>query len=132
MMSGYGWWYWKQAQQQQLHVSKWSPDKHVVALGAGTLLSLLAWVAFKSLTDSRQPFFDATLTVFCFIATYKEARKILSSWIYWMILNAALAWLNWQHQLNGYFLLGLVYTLLSVIGYSEWRKIYLRYNRPPL
>jgi nicotinamide mononucleotide transporter len=68
---------------------------------------------------------DITLTIFSFIATFKETRKVLSGWLYWVILNLLSAYLFFNNGLLGYFILSLVYSVLSVYGYMAWRKIYL-------
>jgi hypothetical protein len=48
----------------------------------------------------------------------------LTSWLYWIVLNALSAVLYAETALTGYFILSIVYTGLSVVGYFEWRKIY--------
>jgi len=65
---------------------------------------------------------DILITVFCFIATFKETHKIVTAWIYWIILNVASFVLYLQSDLFIYALLMLIYTALSVKGYLIWNK----------
>jgi nicotinamide mononucleotide transporter len=65
---------------------------------------------------------DILITVFCFIATFKETHKIVTAWIYWIILNAASFVLYLQSGLFIYALLMLIYTILSIKGYLAWNK----------
>lgn len=73
-------------------------------------------------TDSPRPFFDAALTIFSFSATILEARKILSAWIYWFIINGASIVLMMDRGMYVYAILAFVMTLLSANGYFGWRK----------
>ena len=80
---------------------------------------------FSSQTDAQKPYADAFSTIFSFFATYLEAKKVLSAWIYWFGLNAFSVWLYFARHLEVYSGLMVVYTVLSVIGYLQWRKSYL-------
>ena len=61
---------------------------------------------------------------FSFIANYMEAQKVLSTWIFWMILNAFSVWLYYVRGLELYSGLMIVYFILSIVGYLQWRRVY--------
>ena len=68
------------------------------------------------------PYADAFSTAFSFLATYMEAKKIISTWYFWIILNTFSVWLYWSRGLEVYALLMIVYAVLSVVGLLAWRK----------
>jgi nicotinamide mononucleotide transporter len=123
-MGFYGLWYWKQAEKKHIHIVNWSNQKQALVLGSGVMLSAISYfIVIKN--QSNLSVMDITLTIFSFIATFKETRKVLSGWLYWVILNLLSAYLFFNNGLLGYFILSLVYSVLSVYGYMAWRKIYL-------
>lgn len=81
-------------------------------------------------TDSPRPYFDASLTVFGFSATILEARKILSAWIYWFIINGASIVLMIDRKMPLYAGLSLVMTLLCIKGYLDWKKSKMQFEQP--
>lgn len=123
-MGFYGWWYWKQAEKKHIHIVNWSPTKQVWVFSSGIFASAISYfIVLKMHSDIS--LLDIELTIFSFVATFKETRKVLSGWLYWVILNLLSAFLYLNNGLMGYFILSLVYSVLSVYGFMAWRKIYL-------
>ncbi len=122
-MGVYGWWYWHSGSNNQRPVVKWQPKLQWLVFVSGVILSLLVWLVYVSFFEGTQNvLLDSCITVFSFIATFKESRKVLSGWIYWIVLNALSAWLFTSSQLYGLAVLSAVYFVLSVIGYKSWQK----------
>jgi nicotinamide mononucleotide transporter len=69
---------------------------------------------------------DIFITIFSFIATYKESRKILSGWLYWIALNGFSIWLYVNADLKGMASLAAIYFFLSIAGYYNWRQSYVQ------
>lgn len=125
----YGLWYWKQAEKQDKHIAIWPVKKHAIAVVVFTLLSLLSAYIFSNYTNSSSPYFDSFITLFGLLASVKEARKILSSWIYWFVINAASVVLYYQQGLYYYAVLMIVYTAICIPGYLNWMRIYNEHKR---
>lgn len=123
----YGLWYWKKAEQRDEHIHAWPFMYHVYAIVLFTILSLASAWLFRRYTDSPSPLFDSFVTLFGLLASIKEARKILSSWIYWFVINAASGVLYYQQGLTPYAWLMVVYTFICVPGYLNWWRIYKRH-----
>jgi len=131
LMGVYGLWYWMQShktgkdvvQEQGRPIVEWSLLSHAGILLGGSLLALAIGTALKS-TDEARPMFDSFTTVFALIGTWMQARKILSNWLYWLVINMASIYLYWDTGFNQYSLLTMVFTVLSVTGYLQWRKLY--------
>ncbi len=113
---------WSGNENTTLHITEWPLKKHFSFLIIGLLATLGLGYFFKMNTDAALPFADAFSTIFSFIATYLEARKIHSTWLYWVVLNAFSVWLYQSRGLEVYALLMVVYAVLSVVGWLQWRK----------
>ena len=85
----------------------------------------VGWIS-STYTDADKPFADSTSTIFSFLASYMEAHRILSSWIYWIAINLFTIWLYLDKGFQLYAGLMVIYFLLSVAGYLQWRKDYNR------
>ena len=120
----YGWIYWYNAQQKNEHVNKWNPLDHFKYIGLFALLSLIVYGFFVKYTDASMPLLDSFITSFGFLASIKEARKILSSWIYWFVINILSAILYYSQGLNVYALLMIVYAGICIPGYFSWLALY--------
>ena len=117
----YGYIHWRQRKQPP-PIATWEVRQHYYAIGLGVLLSLGLYLILKNFTPATHPFADSFIAVFGFIASYKEARKILSGWLYWIAINTASAGLFYQRALYFYAALALGYAILSIWGYIDWRK----------
>lgn len=120
----YGWLYWSKAAKRNEHIHKWPLANHAWAIAVCTLVSFLVARFFIAYTDSPFPILDSTLTVFGLLASIKEARKILSSWLYWLVINIGSAVLYYQQQLQVYAVLMAVYAIICIPGYISWLRIY--------
>lgn len=120
----YGWIYWarNRTRDHKTPVTDWVPHHHVIAVTAGLLLTLGLGQLMAVHTDSPRPFVDSGLTVFAFLATYMEARKVLSTWHYWFVINGVSIWLHVDRALYFYAVLSVFYTVLCIQGYRKWRK----------
>ena len=118
----YGWYVWSARKSKSLKVHTVSHWFHAIALFLGVSLSYLFGSFFMHYTDSPRPYADSISTIFSFIASYMEAQKILSSWIFWMCINAFSIWLYLDRGFKIYGGLMVVYFLLSVIGFLQWQK----------
>jgi nicotinamide mononucleotide transporter len=121
MMAVYGWYIWGKS-NKQLSVNKWPMINHVYVIGSGILLTFILGNFVLNKFTENVNFLDISITLFCFVATFKEAHKILSAWLYWIVLNMASLVLYMQSNLKIYALLMFIYTILSIKGYLAWRK----------
>lgn len=120
----YGWLYWKKAEQRNEHIHIWKPRQHLIYIGLFVLLSLLSAYLFKTYTDSQNPYLDSFVTLFGFLASIKEARKILTSWVYWFAINLCTVVLYYNQHLYFYAGMMILYALICIPGYLNWKKIY--------
>jgi len=122
----YGWHLWLKKngnkKNETLQITEWRAIAHIVNILICVALTILLGRIEQKYTSSPRPFFDAAITVFGFSATILEARKVLSAWIYWFIINGATVVLMLDRSMPIYALQYAVLTALCVKGYLDWRK----------
>lgn len=125
IMGFYGWYNWsngREGKSKKLKVSEKSPLFHAFWIFiCSSVFLTLGWY-FNENTDAARPFGDAFSTIFSFFATYLEAAKILSAWLYWIVINGFSIWLYFDRGLNIYSILALVYFIMSFVGLYSWKK----------
>jgi nicotinamide mononucleotide transporter len=121
----YGWYAWKYAQRvSQTHaIIEWPWQRHLWLILLGFVLSYLLYLILSRYTDAQMPLVDAHTTIFSFLATYLVTRKILSNWLYWILIDAISVWLYASRGILLYAVLMLIYTVIAVFGYLEWKKL---------
>ncbi|MFV8817063.1 nicotinamide riboside transporter PnuC [Haliea sp. E17] len=130
VMGFWGWQRWarRETLAHNNPVVHYSFLQHLPLLLASALGSFALGWFFSTFTDAARPWFDATTTVFSFTATYFEVKKVLETWLYWIVLNAASIWLYADRSLDIYAALICVYTVLSVWGLVQWWLAWRREN----
>jgi len=92
----------------------WLPVIPFVSMGMGYL--------FSKYTESVNPYIDSTIATISLIAQYLMARKILESWYFWMVVDVIAVCLYYSRGLTLTACLYLVYLILCVKGYDEWKR----------
>ncbi|WP_282036400.1 nicotinamide riboside transporter PnuC [Saccharicrinis aurantiacus] len=126
----YGYVLWNKSPEEQLKVTDVKASSHLLIISVGILLSYALGYVFSNYTDAKSPFLDSTTTIFSFIASYLEAKKKLSGWIYWVVINLSTIFLYHNRSLDYYAGLTVVYTVFSVVGYIQWKKHLNKENKP--
>jgi nicotinamide mononucleotide transporter len=125
VMGCWGWLRWhRRLEQGDNPVIRWHIAAHLKACGLACLAAVGLGLGAQSLSDAERPFFDAFTTSFSFFATYLEIAKVLEAWGYWFILNVASIWLYHDRQLDIYAALIAIYSVLSILGFIQWRQTY--------
>ncbi len=118
----YGWRQWNKQGEDKLVIGRksWSYLFGMTILGV--ILSIVVGYLFQNNSDAQRPYADASTSVFSILASYLEAHKLLSAWIYWIVINACSIWLYFDRSLNLSSFLMVVYFLLSIFGFLQWQK----------
>lgn len=125
---GMGFWGW--ARWSRRDAANDNPVVHYgLAVNAAIVLvstagALALGSFFAHFTDAQRPYIDAFTTAFSFAATYMEVKKVLETWVYWIVLNTTSIWLYLDRSLDIYAALVVVYALLSVWGLLQWWRLY--------
>jgi nicotinamide mononucleotide transporter len=123
-MAFYGWHSWRKGEDSshQLRVSSWPLSRHVLPVLLILSATLLSGVVLDTYTDAALPFLDSFTTWGAIVTTWMVARKILQNWHYWFIIDSISVYLYVSRGLYLTALLFMLYLVLIVVGYREWRK----------
>lgn len=123
-MGVYGWRTWSGTPDSApLAISRWPARHHVLACAAIlTVAAVNGALITRQAADGWVPYLDAAIAWGSVLATWMVTRKILENWLYWIVLDAAMAVLAAWQGLAATTLLFTLYTLLAVRGYWQWRS----------
>ena len=126
-VSIYGWVYWSRGTTDR-HEKSTLPVQRIsrrlgVALGVVGVLSMGVIVfVLKNFTDSDVPWGDGFTTAGAVVATWMLARKILEHWLVWIVVDSVAAGLYFYKGLYPSFLLYVIYAIIAIIGFIQWRR----------
>lgn len=124
-MAFYGWYSWTAAQQHgQGAIVRWPLSRHLIALAAVMLLSVVSAHLLARETHAAWPYLDSLTTWISLLATWMVARMKLENWLYWIIADAITAYLfaAQGHQASaGLFV---IYVVIAAVGFREWLQKY--------
>ena len=128
LMAIYGWINWnKKSQIDKNYVISWSYQNHIVVILLILILTVISGFSLQK-TDAVYPYLDSFTTWASVITTFMVAQKILSNWIFWIIINSVAIFLNFDRELYLTVILLMTYQVMSVYGYYQWRKSYYEYT----
>ncbi len=122
----YGWYHWQRGGQghSTLHVSRTS--KRVWLWCA--VLGAAFWISAATLTSRMEgasyPYIDAATTTVSLIAQWMITRKLLESWLLWIIVNIVYIPVLLLKDLYPTALLYAVMLVLAIKGFVDWRRSY--------
>lgn len=134
-MAVYGWWRWQQLKQSaktsaqggsQAPVYEWPWQRHGQLIAITAIAGLGLGYVMAGYTQADFAYLDAQTTAFSVMATWLVTRKLVSNWLYWVVIDAVSIYVYAQKHL--YFLTGLfmLYTIIAIIGYFAWRHHFLQ------
>ncbi len=104
--------------------------QHAYLILAGLALTALLGFLFKKYTPTSFPYADAFITAFSVIATFLTIKKVLESWLYWIVFDALAVLLFWAKDAVLVALVMVVYTIMAIYGYRQWRRNSLEIHFP--
>ena len=134
LMNAYGWYYWLYGGQQlRERAGELLPQRITVKTAVGlTLITLLGSVLmgylFTQYTQADMAYADSLTTVASFVAMWMSARKYLSSWVAWFLIDIGqiglyvLKGLSSDPGLFFYAALYTVYLAMAIWGWLSWRR----------
>jgi nicotinamide mononucleotide transporter len=128
-MAVYGWLQWTRGvgthAGSPVHIHTWPVRAHVLAFCCvGAASAGFAWAL--SHTSQAMPLLDSFATVASILTTWMVANKLLENWVYWFVIDSISIYLYVSQGLLLYAGLFVVYLVLVVIGFRQWRAELLR------
>lgn len=124
-VSAFGWISWKAGKpenRKELPVKRTTPLSGAIILVIALVLYFLYYFILSEYTDSPLPKADAFTTALSIVATWMLARKMIEHWWLWIIVDSVSAGLYFYRALYPTAILFVIYTIMAIIGYLQWKK----------
>ena len=120
----YGWYQWQYGSETktELSVRSFSLKEHLVVICLVSVLAVISGFILDTKTDAAFPYLDSATTWAAVIATWMLAKKVLENWLYWIVIDITYIYLYGIRGGYLYALLNVIYVIVAVIGYWNWRK----------
>jgi nicotinamide mononucleotide transporter len=124
MMSVYGWYNWTRRDDNRERIRITGSSPFEIALSSLAILALFIIIrtVLVRFTESAAPSWDALTTAIYMIAQWLFSRKKFENWILWIVADAIMTVLcAWE----GLWFTGfqyLVFTVIAILGFREWRE----------
>lgn len=127
-VSVHGWWHWGRddGAAPALSIQRWSALRHLAAIA--TICGVSAVTLYLRENPDGIAALDITIGWSSVLATWMVARKVLESWIYWIVIDCAATGLYFFSELPATAGLYLVFTLLAIQGLRQWSQRYQHAN----
>jgi len=124
VMSVYGWYNWSRKDQnmENIQISQCSLKELIIDSIALIFFFVLLRILLVEYTDSIVPTWDALTTAIYIIAMWLLARKRIENWIVWIIGDTISIGLFAYEKLYFSSFQFLVFTIIAILGFIEWRK----------
>ena len=123
-MSVYGWYSWtrRDAHEQVLAISRCNLSYGAVMVALLLILFVLLRFVLMRFTDSTVPGVDAFTTSIYVVGMWLMARKKVVNWIAWIIGDVIAIPLYAIQGLIFSSLQFLIFLIIAILGYIEWRR----------
>lgn len=124
-ISIYGWIAWAKTRKltgEKMPVRKLRGKLAILAAAAFVLFFISIGLILDHLTDSPLPYWDALTTSASIVATWMLTRKYIEHWILWVAIDLLSMGLYIYRGLYPTTVLFLVYTVMAVVGYLQWKR----------
>ena len=126
VISVYGWYYWNQKvvedENERLKVHSTEKQTAVYILLITAVLFVIISQVLIRFTDSQIPYWDAFTTAASITATWMLAKKYIEHWLVWFVVDTVSSGVYVFKGLYFTVFLYLVYTVMAVVGYFQWKK----------
>ncbi|AHW60850.1 nicotinamide mononucleotide transporter [Draconibacterium orientale] len=125
VISIYGWYFWltgKKQNEKKVAVKTTRKALWMKLTVVSIALYALLFFILSNYTNSDVPHMDSVTTALSIVATWMLARKYIEHWLLWIFIDAFSAGLYVYKGLWATVILFIVYTVMALLGYIEWRK----------
>lgn len=126
VMSIYGWWNWSRGKNEEaLEITRTNTQEKLygIALFLLTLLVVIGIYKYFEYEIKTENYFDIFASGIFFTGMWYMAKKKIENWTLWIIGDIIVVPLYAYRGLGMLSLQYLIFTLLAIAAYLEWRKI---------
>ena len=126
VMNAYGWYYWSRKNPEDssssIPITRINRTSVYVLLGIVAVCIPALAELMKQFTDADMAYADATITVLSFAAMWMTARKLIESWLLWLLVDVLATVVYVMKGIELYAVLYGVYIVMAVLGWLSWQK----------
>lgn len=118
----YGWYTWRQHNADGsvgVPIQSYPLSIHFKIMLLGTSVALPLALYWSSAAFRYE---DAFLAVFSVATTILTARKVIESWLYWLVIDGFYALIYFERDKYMLSVLSVIYFIFSVRGFIMWKK----------
>lgn len=124
LMSIWGWYNWSsKGSIPDLKISQNNVRQQLLSIGMFVSFFVFLSLLLDRVTDSDVPYWDSFTTSCFLVAMYLMAKKKIENWIAWIIGDIVATPLYLYKGLVLTSFQYLVFTLIAIYGYVEWRRL---------
>ncbi|WP_242923423.1 nicotinamide riboside transporter PnuC [Pontibacter liquoris] len=122
--SVYGWYLWLYGGQNhtERQVGRVGRRELSLLLGLAVLFTVGLGYFLHNFTNASLPYMDAATTAVSLVGYWMMAKKQLENWVVWLLVDIVYVGVYTYKELYLTSFLYLVFMLLCVKGYREWKK----------
>ncbi|MNR00136.1 Nicotinamide riboside transporter PnuC [compost metagenome] len=120
----YGWYNWKYGGSNKTTLRVTLLTHTMFWIGLTVVITALLGYVMQTKTDASFPYEDAFITVASLVAQYLMIKKILQSWLFWIIVDVVAIIIYAYKDLYFTTVLYVLFLIMAVMGYLEWKKAY--------
>lgn len=121
-------WLYGGKSKQNLEITFLSANQHILIISVGFILTGMVGYFFEAYTPAAATYLDAFTTTFSIITTFLVIQKKIDHWIYWFVIDSVYVYLYWVRAGYLFSFLFVVYLVIVILGYFEWKKEFLSKN----
>jgi len=107
---------------EELPVAKTSKRLIYHLIIASIVIYVIYYLVLAKFTDSTIPKADSLVGMLSVIGTWMLARKYIENWLVWIVADGIATSLFFYKGLYPTAVLFIIYTVMAVVGYQQWKK----------
>lgn len=122
----FGWYSWKYGGSNKKELRITGVTHTPFWIGLTVLATICLGYIMHTNTDASYPYEDAFITVASLVAQYLMIKKVLQSWLFWIVVDVVAIVVYWYKDLYFTTALYVLFLIMAVIGYLEWKKAFIK------
>jgi len=120
----FGWYNWKYGGSNKTILKVTLLTNTTFWIGLTVIATLFTGYIMQTKTDASYPYEDAFIMIASLVAQYLMIKKVLESWLFWIIVDVVAIIIYAYKDLYFTTALYVLFLVMAIIGYLEWKKAY--------
>lgn len=131
IMAIYGWHQWKFGGNKKcgVFISTLTLRENILIINVILIVTLVSGWLLSQYTSAAWPYVDSFTTWASVVTTFMVAKKILENWLYWLVIDSISIPLYIDRGLYLTAILFMVYIVIVIIGYLNWRQRFIEQHK---